>query len=210
MNIQGKHVTLRAVEQEDVPLLHKWANDPEIWYMLGGWHFPCNLESTQKWFESLRSDHLNQRFVIDTPDLGVIGSANLVDIDWKNRTAFHGMMLGDKEIRGKGFGVDSVMAVMKYAFEELDLERLDGSMIEYNAASLKLYLDKCGWKEEGRQRAWYFRQNRRWDRILVGVTKADYFDLIKQKDYWAASRNPVSGKLEIINNNAVVKPVLAQ
>ncbi len=43
MNIKGKYVTLRAIEVEDIPLLHKWANDPDIWYMLGGWHFPSNL-----------------------------------------------------------------------------------------------------------------------------------------------------------------------
>mgnify|MGYP003815487553 CR=1 FL=1 len=79
---------------------------------------------------------------------------------WKNKNAFHGMLLGDKEVRGKGYAVDTVMAVMKYAFEELGLNRLDGSMIEYNEASLKMYLGKCGWKEEGRQRNWYFRKNK--------------------------------------------------
>jgi RimJ/RimL family protein N-acetyltransferase len=36
MNILGKKVLFRAIEKEDLPLLHKWANDPEIWYMLGG------------------------------------------------------------------------------------------------------------------------------------------------------------------------------
>lgn len=184
MNITGKHVTLRAVEREDLPLLHRWANDPEIWYMLGGWHFPSNLDYMEKWQQELKSDRLNQRLVIDVPGQGVVGTANLVDIDWKNRNAFHGMMLGDKDVRGKGYGVDTVMAVMRYAFEELGLERLDGSMIENNVASLNLYLGKCGWKEEGRQRNWYFRKNRYWDRILVGVTRGDYFELIEKINYW--------------------------
>lgn len=83
-----------------------------------------------------------------------------------------------------GYAVDTVMAIMKYAFEELGLNRLDGSMIEYNVASLKMYIGKCGWKEEGRQRNWYFRKNQYWDRIMVGITKEDYFELIEKNGYW--------------------------
>ena len=184
MNIHGNKVTLRSIEEGDLELLHKWANDPEIWYMLAGWHFPSSKVYMQKWFESLQKDNLNQRFAVDVPDLGLIGTANLVDIDWKNNHAFHGMMLGDKDIRGKGYGIDTIMAVMRYAFEELHFERLDGSMIEYNAISLSIYCKKCAWKEEGRLRNWYFRKNRYWDKILVGVTRDDYFDLMKSNNYW--------------------------
>ncbi|EEZ1915516.1 N-acetyltransferase, partial [Escherichia coli] len=46
MNIIGKTVKLRAVEIDDLELLNKWANDPEIWYMLGGWHFPYSKNNT--------------------------------------------------------------------------------------------------------------------------------------------------------------------
>ncbi|TXI65429.1 MAG: N-acetyltransferase [Flavobacterium sp.] len=184
MNIKGKFVTLKAIEVEDLDVLNVWGNDPEIQYFLGGWHFPTSKNDIQKWYSNQSVSSLNQRFSIHTDDLGLIGTANLVDIDWKNKNAFHGMLLGDKEVRGKGYAVDTVMAVMKYAFEELGLNRLDGSMIEYNEASLKMYLGKCGWKEEGRQRNWYFRKNKFWDKILVGITKEDYLELISNNNYW--------------------------
>lgn len=184
MNIQGRKVHLRSIEFEDLPILNKWANDPEIQMGLGGWHFPTSMADQRKWYDSLSAESRHQRFAIETGELGLIGTANLVDIDWKNGTAFHGLMLGDKEIRGKGYGADAVMALMRYAFEELRLERLDGSMIEYNEASLRLYIGKCGWKEEGRQRNWYFRKGRRWDRILVGITRADHSELLLSNDYW--------------------------
>ena len=184
MNIKGKYLTLRAIEIKDSELLLKWANEPEIQYWLGGWHFPTNLNDQENWQKSLNVNSNNQRFAIESEELGLIGTANLVDIDWKNRNAFHGMLLGDKDIRGKGYGVDTVMAIMKFAFEELGLNRLDGSMIEYNLGSLKMYIEKCGWKEEGRQKNWYFRKNRYWDKVVVGVTSHDYFELIKSNDYW--------------------------
>jgi RimJ/RimL family protein N-acetyltransferase len=184
MNIYGKNVVLRAIEQEDLTLLNKWANNPEIQYWIGGWHFPASMEDQKKWFQGLSVNSLNQRFVIETKELGIIGTANLINIDWKNKNAHHGMLLGDKETRGKGFAIDTVMAVMKYAFEELGLNRLDGSMIEYNEASLKMYVEKCGWKREGIRRNWYFRKNRFWDSIIVGITREDYFDLISKNNYW--------------------------
>ena len=184
MNIQGKNVYLSAIEQEDLNLLQKWSNDPEIQYWLGGWHFPVNKNDTQKWHLNLSANSTNQRFSIFTKDLGLIGTANLVEIDWKNKNAFHGMLLGDKDIRGKGYGVGTVMAIMKYAFEELGLNRLDGSIIEYNKASVRLYIEKCGWKEEGRQRNWYYRKNRYWDKIILGITKEDYETLIQNNKYW--------------------------
>ena len=184
MNIKGNKVLLRAIEEEDLELLRKWKNDPEIWYMLGGWYFPISMRGQREWFETLSANSLHQRFAIDVPDLGLIGSANLINIDWKNKNAFHGMYLGEKDIRGKGYGIDAIMAIMRYAFEELGLNRLDGSMIEYNQVSLNVYLNKCGWKEEGKQRSWYFRKNRYWDKIIVGVTAEDYFTLIKENHYW--------------------------
>jgi RimJ/RimL family protein N-acetyltransferase len=184
MNIIGKEVFLRAIEEDDLPTLHKWANTPELWYMLGGWHFPGSMVSVKKWFDSLQNDQLIQRFAVEAPDSGLIGTANLVNIDWKNRHATHGLMLGDKEIRGKGYGIDTVMAMLRYAFEELNFERLDASIIEYNEPVLGVGLKKCGWKEEGRRRNWYFRQNRYWEQILIGVTRQDYFDLIENNHYW--------------------------
>lgn len=186
MNIKGLKVTLRAIESEDLPLLNTWANDPEIQMGLGGWHFPTNMADQRRWFDSLDARSSDQRFAIVADDHGLIGTANLVNIDWKNRNAFHGLMLGDKDIRGKGYGLDAVMAVMRYAFDELGLERLDGSMIAYNDASLRLYVGKCGWLEEGRQRNWYFRRGRNWDRIMVGITQADHAALLLANNYWGS------------------------
>jgi len=183
MNIKGKSVILRAVEEEDLPLLHKWANDPKIWYMLDGWKLPTNFASLKKWHEVATNDKDNLRLAIDTPDMGIIGTINLTNIDWKNNHAFTGLILGDKDIRGKGYGVDAFMAIERYAFEELHFERLEGSVIEYNEVAYNFTL-KCGWKVEGRQRKHYFRKNRYWDRIVFGITREDYYECVKANNYW--------------------------
>lgn len=177
MNIKGDKVLLRAIKKEDLPLLHKWSNDPEINYMLGGWHFPSSEVDQEKWFNSLSLTSNNQRFAIETEELGLIGMANLVDINWKDRNAFHGMLLGE-ESRGKGFGVDTVRAINKYVFEELGFMRMDTTIISYNDASLAVYTKKCGWKVEGIKKNHYFRKNQWWDQIVVGITRDDYNEFL--------------------------------
>lgn len=186
MNIQGRYVTLRAIEAEDLALLQEWGNDPEIQRLLGGWHFPTSMADQRAWLASLNCQSRDQRFAIDLPGTGLVGMANLVSIDWKNRTAFHGMMLGKRQHQQRGLGRDTIMALMRYAFDELGLEHLDGDMIEHNAPSLKVYVERCGWEVQGRKRGWYFREGRRWDKIIVGVSASAYRELAERGGYWSA------------------------
>jgi RimJ/RimL family protein N-acetyltransferase len=185
MNIEGKHVVLRAIEPSDLPSLQRWANDPGIQRMLGGWHFPTSYKDQQEWLAGLSCNSRDQRFAIETHELGLIGTANLVSIDWKNRNAFHGMLLGEADVRGKGLGVDTIMAIMRYAFDELDMARLDTDIIEYNQASLNAYVDKCGWIVEGRKANAYFRGGRYWEKVIVGITRERYQEIAGESGYWS-------------------------
>ena len=185
MNIRGRVLTLRAIEVSDLESLHKWANDPETQDGIGEIHFPSSMDFHLSWFEGLKTDRLNHRFVIDVPEIGIIGTSSIMNIDWRNGHAWHGLVVGESDHRGKGLGSDAIMATMRYAFEELNLERLDGSMIEYNKASISTYCgERLGWKQEGRRRNYFFRKGRYWDQILVGVTRQDYLALIEETGYW--------------------------
>lgn len=188
MNIQGNIVTLRAIEDADCDAINRWSNSPELWRWLGGWHFPYSNNNTRNWISNIdNNDQRNQVFAIDTVDKGVIGTANLVNIDWKNRNAFHGMMLGDVDTRGKGYALDTVMAIMRYAFDELGLQRLDGDLIAYNKSSLTFYIEKCGWELEGVKKNWFYRNGEFHDKIVVGITKIQYCLHCKKTKYWEKS-----------------------
>jgi len=186
VKIIGKLVVLRAVEEGDIPHLARWANDAVTQDGIGEMHFPSSLDFHREWFNGLKSDPHNQRLVVEVPDYGIIGITSLMGIDWRNRHAHHGLVLGEAAQRGMGYGVDAILSTMRFAFEEMGLERLDGAMIEYNQASINTYCGKkCGWQEEGRRRNYYYRKGRFWDQIVVGVTCSDYRDLIERTNYWS-------------------------
>lgn len=182
MNIYGKKVVLRAVELRDCEMIKKMFNDPEIEDVVVGWAFPLSSYAQERWFEKHYDDD-DYRFVIETEEDGAIGIATLTDIDWKNRSAYHGIKLAKKENRTKGIGTDSVMAIMRYAFDELGLHRLEGSWFASNTASVNLY-KKCGWHEEGVQKSKIYKKGDWRDLTIVAVLEDDYRKLVEENKYW--------------------------
>ena len=183
MNIKGKKVTLRAMEKADCEMIREMFNDPEIENLVVGWAFPVSSFAQEKWFENHYNDNTNFRFVIETEEDGAVGIATLTGIDWKNRRATHGIKLANKERRSKGIGTDTVMAIMRYAFDELQLNRLDGSWFPENIASRGMYM-KCGWKEEGIRRNYIFKNGKYRDLVVVGILADEYHELIEKNHYW--------------------------
>lgn len=183
MNIVGKFVTLRAMTKEDMPMICGMFNDPFIESRVIGWAFPLSIEQQIAWFESHMDDRTNFRFVIETPEDGAVGIVTLTNIDWKNRSATHGIKLASGEVRNKGIGTDAVMAIMRYAFDELGLHRLDSSRFDSNTASKALYT-KCGWVVEGVKRSCIFKGGMWHDLTIVGMLDSDYRALIEKNHYW--------------------------
>jgi RimJ/RimL family protein N-acetyltransferase len=188
MNINGKIVTLRAIEEEDLGLLMEMFNDPDIEWLIGEHAYPISMAHQKNWFANFKNDQNNIRLMIDVEGEGAVGFVSLVNIDWKNRSAFHGIKIGRRKSRKRGVGTDAVMAIMRYAFEELQLNRLDGIIIEHNQPSKKLYCGRCGWKVEGVKRKSVFKRNRYCDQELVGILNEEYFELIEKNNYWETNK----------------------
>jgi RimJ/RimL family protein N-acetyltransferase len=176
MNIQDNNIKLRAIELDDLGLLQLWANDPDIQYLLGGWHFPTSMKDQQSWYDSLSCSSNNQRFMVVNKDNISIGMANLININFKDGNAEHGLLL-DTKYRGQGYGYDVVQAIMNYAFNELRLNRLETTIIATNKVSMSLFLNKCGWTKEGTLRNWYFRKGMLIDKIYLGILKEEFINL---------------------------------
>lgn len=184
MNIVGKKVLLRAIEEEDLPMLHIWANDPEIQQVLGGWHFPTNKQDQRKWFESLSCQSKDQRFAIEVEGIGLVGTSSITGIDWKNKNAFFGLMIGNISNRGTGIALDACLATTRYVFNELGLNRFESDLTEANQRSFMFMTKHCDWKLEGRRPEWFFRDGRWHDKLLLGITRQQFLESEINQAYW--------------------------
>lgn len=178
MNILGEKVVLRALELRDLPFLLEMINDPEMEKVVIGWSFPTSEKQQLDWYNKIINDTKNFRFAIEF-ERQFVGVSTLVKIDWKNRTADHGIKLHNSAPKGIGIGTDAVYATMKYAFEELQLNRLYSSILDYNILSQKLYA-KCGWKIEGCFRQNVFKNNEYHNELPVAILRDEYFKWKKE------------------------------
>jgi RimJ/RimL family protein N-acetyltransferase len=183
MNIYGKKVVLRAIEMEDCALIIDMFNDPEIENLVGGWTFPLSLFAQKKWLEAHYNDRDSVRFVIDTEEDGAIGIMTLTAIDWKNRNAELGAKIASKQTRFKGYGTDAMMAIMRYAFDELGFHRLEASRLATNQVSERL-LAKCGFVEEGIKRDYIYKGGKYIDLVVASILADEYNQLISTNQYW--------------------------
>lgn len=183
MDIMGKKTRLRAMEKKDCEMVCGMFNDPGIESLVVGWAFPLSLYAQEKWFDNHFNDNKDFRFVIETEEDGAVGIATLTDIDWKNRCATHGIKLAKKEYRSKGIGTDSVMAIMRYAFDELQLNRLDSAWLPENVVSRGMYM-KCGWIEEGTRRNYIYKNGKYNDLFIGGILASEYYELVQKNHYW--------------------------
>lgn len=185
MILYGKKVILRAVEREDIEMLRELSNDPEFEKMVVGWSFPISKKDQEEWFQSCNLNQNTVRFIIETKADGAVGMIGLRDIDWKNGVASGGgMRIAKKDLRTKGIATDAWMTQLRYAFEELRLNRVNGSALEYNEASLRV-CEKVGFKVEGIQREAVYKNGKYHNVVQLGVLKADYEAVVEANGYWS-------------------------
>ena len=78
-----------------------------------------------------------------------VGSVYLRDIDLDKKEAEYGIFIGEESARGKGVGTESAKLILKYAFDELKLEKLFLRVFKNNPGAVRSY-EKAGFKKNDR------------------------------------------------------------
>lgn len=184
MELRGKKVLLRAVEESDCEMLRTLANDPEYEKMIIGWSWPVSKAQEHDWFMKAENGLSRLRYIIETEEDGAVGMIGLRNIDWKNGAASGlGMRIAKKEARGKGLATDAWMTLLRYAFEELRLNRIAVAVLSYNHASLRVF-EKLGFKQEGIRRQAIYKNGVYNDTIVFGLLRSEYDEFVAKNDYW--------------------------
>lgn len=177
--IFGDRIMLREYKKEDLEHMRKWVNDPEVVNNLSDiFLFPHTLNQTENFLNSmLEGKSENKEFVIARKDTEeYIGQIGFVNIDWKNRVALLGIVIGQEENRSKGYGSEAIKLLQEFVFDRLNMNKLELQLRDYNARGYRCYL-KCGFREEGRIRQNFYINGRYTDTIHMGILKSEYEEL---------------------------------
>jgi RimJ/RimL family protein N-acetyltransferase len=174
---QGKLVELGPVQREYLPKYVEWLNDWDtVQYLLPGIPQPVTLEAETDWFEARPRERDSVVFaILALPDRNLIGNCALNKIDLKNRTGMFGIFIGDKDYRNRGYGTDATITLLRYAFEQLGLNRVELEVYAFNPRAIRAY-EKAGFRRDGVRRQALYRNGAFHDIHMMGILREEWQD----------------------------------
>lgn len=145
MIIEGSKVNLRTITDDDTDLIVKWRNNARVF---NNFVFSEKLtpQMHKEWLEEKVKTGLVKQFIIIERQTDIpIGSVYFRDIDKKNKTAEYGIFIGEDDAIGQGYGSETAELALKYAFENVGLDKISLRVFKDNIAAIKSY-EKVGFK----------------------------------------------------------------
>lgn len=170
--LQGKRVTLRAVERDDLKRFHEFNRQVELVLNGDGAWRPLPLEVFEKRHERHLEAGEQAAFVIEA-DGTVIGDIELHTQDHRSRVSSFGVAIYQPEYLGKGYGREAIGLLLGWAFEVQNYERIWLTTWSTNARALGCYR-ALGFAEEGRLRRSEFVSGQYVDTVVMGLLRDEW------------------------------------
>ena len=150
-----------------VPKYIEWLNDFRVNKYLCTGRMPVTKDET---FVPKSDKNLMFAIMFDRPEdqtfySDYVGTISLHDIDWISRKAEVGYMIGSSDHWGKGIGTEAVGLVVDYAFNRLNLNKINAGVVEGNAGSCKV-LEKNGFKLLAQNPQDYYLEDKYYDTYM--------------------------------------------
>lgn len=176
---EGRRIYFRPVEVEDEPMLRRWINDPLIWRGLP-LRGPINANREREWIESQGSSATDYVFgIVVRGGDRLIGTIGLRAIDAVSRSAMLGISIGDRAFHNKGYGTDAVRLLLRYGFEELNLNRVALAVYANNPRAIRCY-QKVGFVQEGCLRQALYRNGGFHDEYRFAILRDEWETTVAQ------------------------------
>ncbi|WP_329586136.1 GNAT family N-acetyltransferase [Streptomyces sp. NBC_01362] len=102
-----------------------------------------------------------------------IGFLHLALIERAHRRCRLGIVIGEKELWGHGYGHQAVVRAVEHAFDVLDLDRITAEHFADNPCSVRL-LEGVGFVREGGMRESIHRDGQRVDEFFFGLLRREW------------------------------------
>ena len=187
LNIEGELVALGPVRRDLLPLYQRWINDLGTMRMLDLPPQPMTMEKEQDWYEHVSKAEDNVSFTIyERETLRPIGNTGLDGVDHRNCTATFGIIIGEPECRGKGYGTETTRLMLDYAFTVLGLHNVMLIVFEFNQVGIRTY-QRAGFKEVGRRRECRLVAGKLWDEIQMDCLSSEFERPVTHGKEWGFS-----------------------
>jgi len=155
LNLVGKLVGLGPFVREDLALYYRWINDFEVTRYYLDTPRPQTLEERAAWYErmSAGNQHDIDFLIYELATMRPIGRVGLEEISYQHRRASFGILIGEKDCWGKGYGTEATRLTLDYGFRLLGLHNIMLSVSSANTAAIRAY-KRAGFQVIGVRREW--------------------------------------------------------
>lgn len=167
----GSRIRLTALRQEDIPAWTRWYEDAEFGRMFdSNPAYPRSQNRVRSYIDEVERRRENSYGFAIRPLYSddIIGYVELDGIQWNNRVGWIAIAIGDPNHRGLGYGFETMQLILRFAFHELNLHRVQLTVFEYNTRAIALY-ERLGFQREGAFRQALLRDGRHYDMYLYGL-----------------------------------------
>ena len=146
--IRGQKVVLREKRIEDAPDDFAWRSDEELAKLDATRPLNMTYDDFMRYARTEIDDPgpRSKRLAIDTLDGRHIGNFMYYDLDLRRGEAELGIMIGDRDYWGKGYGSDAIRAVQDYIFTQTTLTRVYLHTLEWNERAKRSFA-KAGMRD---------------------------------------------------------------
>ncbi|MBL0059167.1 MAG: GNAT family N-acetyltransferase [Elusimicrobia bacterium] len=178
----GRRVTLGLISlRADLSHYADWVNDRETTQFMAVGRFPVTLGELRAYVRQYAVDKTGLLLgIFLNKSKRHIGNITLNDIQWKDRRAEVGVLIGEKPFRGKGYGREAIELIVEHAFGWLNLHKLSCGMVEGNEASRRAFM-RIGFKEEGFLRRHVFVDGSYLGCYRLGLLREEYAKTLQPK-----------------------------
>jgi RimJ/RimL family protein N-acetyltransferase len=175
LNIVGKLVALGPCVRDDLALYHCWINDLEVTRYFLDTLRPQTLEERAAWYERMSAgDPYTIDFAIyELATMRPIGRVWLADISYQHRRASFGILIGEKDCWGEGYGTEPTRLTLDYGFRLLGLHNIMLSVSGANTAASRAY-KRAGFQVIGARREYHREGERAQDNIYVDCLSTEF------------------------------------
>ncbi len=184
--LQSARLRLVALTDADVPIIARWHQDPLFLRLFDARAAKprTEVELTEWLHEQHRSTTAFVFGIRLVSDDTLIGYVEIDGVLWAHQTAWLAYCIGEAAQQRKGYGTEAVRLALQFAFDELNLHRMQATVFSYNQPSMQL-LTSVGFQREGVYREFLQRDGQRHDMYLFGLLRHE----------WEAGRNIPNQKL---------------
>ena len=163
---------LREIKREDIPIINKWRNDSSLIDLLGAPYRYINQDVDYAWFDEYMKHRGNtvRCAIIEEGKDDILGLISLTSVDYLNQCAELHIMVGSEENQGRGIGTFAVKMMINHAFNNMNLHRLELTVLADNKRAIHLY-EKCGFIYEGCMRKSRYKNGKFVDMLIYAVLK---------------------------------------